>query len=214
MHIGPQPTGVIMEWVTTSTILDDLRDHENRSVWDRFVARFRAPIVSFAQSMCLPHADAEDVAQEALLAFAESYRNGNYDPSKGRLSHWLFGIAFRQVQRIRARRARQEVQVPPAADGTPAEGDTSFWSGLPDENVATASWNHTWERAVLEQCLEQVRQEVEPTTFRAFEKLALGGRPPAEVASELGITRNAAFIAKHRVLRRLRELQQEYEQLP
>lgn len=197
-----------MEWLTTSTILDNLRDYNNEAAWGRFVARFRLPIVSFARNMGLPHADAEDVAQETLLAFAQAYRNDSYDRSKGRLSQWLFGIAYRQVLHMFGHRTRRDVQVSPTGDLT------SYWSSLPDEKTATVSWDETWQRTVLEQCLEQVRGETNSATFQAFQLTALAKRPPAEVASELGITRNAVFIAKHRVLSRLRALQEEYENLP
>ena len=200
-------TGLIMEWQTTSTILDSLRDYENRAAWDRFVTRFRMPIVSFARKMGLPESDAEDLAQEALLAFAKAYRDGRYNRSKGRLSTWLFGIVYRQVLNARRKGARRGVQMSPAADGT------SFWSAVPDDKVDAATWDETWQRTVLQQCIDRVRHEVEPTTFQAFEMTALAKRPPAEVASDLGITRNAVFIAKHRVVSRLRELQREYEHL-
>lgn len=196
-----------MDWVTTSTILEKLHDFDNRSAWDRLVSRFRTPIVSFALRMGLRQPDAEDVAQEALMAFAESYRAGKYDPTCGRLSDWLFGIAYRQLLSLRKRLGRREKTV--ASNGEA----TSFWSGLPDEQEATRSWNEEWARAVLQQCLQQVRMEVEPTTFHAFELTALVKRPAAEVAGELEISRNAVFIAKHRVLKRLRELQEAYERV-
>ncbi len=195
-----------MDWHTTSAILEDLHDYENRSAWDMFVSRFRRPMVCFVRDMGLGEADAEDVTQEALLAFAKAYRAGKYDRSKGRLSKWLFGIVFRQV--LSARRERARHGGPAARD----EKSASFWANLPDEGDATASWDQTWQRTVLQQCLDQVRHEVEETTFRAFELTALAKRPPAEVAKQLGITRNAVFIAKHRVLQRLGKRQQEYEQ--
>src|SRR5690349_6694570 len=88
-------------WVTTATVLEKLRDFGNRDAWSSFTERFRQPVVSFARGMGLKQADAEDVAQETLLAFAEAYRGGKYDPAKGRLSRFLFGIAYRQALRGR-----------------------------------------------------------------------------------------------------------------
>jgi DNA-directed RNA polymerase specialized sigma24 family protein len=90
------------DWVTTSTILGGLRDFEDRASWERFVARFRAPIVRLALGHGLEAADADDVAQETLVAFADGFRAGRYDAQQGRLSSWLFGIAYRQVLRARA----------------------------------------------------------------------------------------------------------------
>ena len=59
-----------MTWLTTATVLQKLRDFENRDAWDSFADRFRRPVISFARGMGLKPADAEDVAQETLLAFA------------------------------------------------------------------------------------------------------------------------------------------------
>ena len=90
-----------MTWVTTATVLQNLRDYDNREAWGSFAERFRRPVVSFARGMGLKTADAEDVAQETMLAFAEAYRKGSYDPAKGRLSKFLFGIAYRQSLKFR-----------------------------------------------------------------------------------------------------------------
>lgn len=196
-----------MEWLTTTTVLHDLRDLANESAWERFATRFRAPVIGFGKRMGLREADAEDLAQETLFAFAKKYREGAYDPAKGRLHDWLFGIAYRQGLKIRERLARAEAQ-------SPTQNATeSFWSQLPTKQEATATWSEEWARAVLTECLQQARCEFEAATIQAFEMFALAGRPATEVAEQLGITRNAVFIAKHRVLKRLRELQESYERM-
>jgi len=61
-----------MTWITTASVLEKLREFDNREVWDFFVERFRRPIVSFARGMELRQADAEDAAHETLLAFARA----------------------------------------------------------------------------------------------------------------------------------------------
>ena len=88
----------MMEWKTTSVILDDLADFENRETWNRFAGRFRDPLMRFGRKIGLNVADAEDMAQQTLLVFAEGLRGDRYDRAKGRLSSWLFGIAADQVK--------------------------------------------------------------------------------------------------------------------
>ncbi len=195
-----------MDWLTTSTILDRLRDFEDRTAWDRFADRFHKPLVSFARKTGLTSADAEDVAQEILLTFAQRYRDGNYDRTKGRLRHWLFGIAYRQNLGVRRKLARQRAKAAPVAD-------TSFWADVPDEAEASKTWDREWEQALFQRCLQRVRNDLKPATVRAFEMLVLEQRPAAEVAAELKMTRNAVFIAKHRVLSRLRELRRDWEEI-
>jgi RNA polymerase sigma-70 factor (ECF subfamily) len=193
-----------MTWLTTATVLQKLQDFGNHEAWDSFAERFRRPVVSFARGMGLKQADAEDVAQETLLAFAEAYRRGQYDPTKGRLSRFLFGIAYRQS--LRARRSGvgtgvRDVNV----------GESAFWSEIPDEQAASGIWDTEWEKSVLDNCLQQVRQEFEPQTYRAFEAVVREERQPEEVAQSLGISIKSVYNAKHRILKRIRELRADHE---
>lgn len=196
-----------MIWQTTETVLQRLRDFDNREAWEQFADRFRRPVVSFARSMGLGPADAEDAAQETLIAFAEAYRDGRYDPSKGRLSRFLFGIAYRQ-----ALRARRQAGGPRMGDAARVgQAETHFWSQVPDEQTASGVWDGEWERILLERCLEQVRGEFEPQSFRAFELTVREERPPAEAAEALGVPLKTVYNAKHRILKRIRELREQYE---
>ena len=190
-----------MDWVTTSTLLRDLRDEGEDAAWEGFVLRFRRPVADFARSLGLSPSDAEDVAQETLLAFADGLRGGAYDRDKGRLSKWLFGIAYRQVLRERRRRARGAVTV------SPGDGDgSSLWAALPDDAEVGALWDRRWEQAILEQCLARVRSEVKPTTYRAFELVVLADCPAPRAAEALGVDVATVYNAKHRILKRIREL--------
>jgi RNA polymerase sigma-70 factor (ECF subfamily) len=196
-----------MEWYTTSTVLQRLCNYDDRETWERLALRFHCPIVRFARNLGLSQADAEDVGQETLLAFAESFRRGGYDRSKGRLGRWLFGIAYRQALNFQRKAGRGGVQI------RRTNGDTTFWNEIPDEPAATASWEREWERSVIELCVDRARQEVEPTTFRAFELVVSEGHSPPDAARLLQIPVKTVYNAKHRVLKRIRDLRDELENL-
>jgi len=100
----------------------------------------------------------------------------------------------------------QELQV---ADGS----GTGFFESIQDEDRLAEVWEQEWQQAVLAQCLRDVSREVEPTTFHAFDRFARQGRPAREVAEELGISENAVFGAKRRVLRRIREMLPEMKEI-
>ena len=194
-------------WQTTTLLLQRLRDLDDEA-WNQFAERFGPPITRFARKLALPEHAAEDLAQNALGAFARAYREGRFDRERGRLSAWLFGIAHKEALRLRRDLARQPRQGPAGADPT---GQTTFFSALPDESRLRDTWDEQWERHALDRCVALARAEFEPTTFRAFELTAIRDVPPAAVASELGITRNAVYLAKHRVLSRLAELREGFE---
>lgn len=192
-----------MDWKTTSTILDRLHS-SNGAAWDDLLQRFRNPIIRFATQMGLSRTDAEDVSQETFMAFFTAYLDGKYDRSKGRLSKWLFGIATRQLLNTRRRLAIQHARVK-------LPSGSSFWAHVPDTGSNTALLAKEWERAVLEEYLKQVRTEVAPETYRAFEMVVWTGLTPTETASALGIPIKAVYNAKHRVVKRIRQLRDDYE---
>ena len=66
-------------------------------------------------------------------------------------------------------------------------------------------WNHEHDRHVLRQLLALAEPHFEPTTWKAFCRVALEGARADAVAQEMGISRNAVIIAKCRVLHRLRQ---------
>lgn len=184
-------------WITTSTVLKRLKSFEDHDAWSGFAERFRRPIAAFARRRGLSDADADDVAQETLTTFAEAYRDGAYTREKGRLSRWLFGIARNKIEGQRERDARR-VDVGVAASGLASQ--------LADQRPHDAQWQEEWERNLLEHCIASARGEFRGSTWRCFEMLVLESRSVDDAVSETGLSRNAVYIAKHRVLGRVQAL--------
>ena len=86
-----------------------------------------------------------------------------------------------------------------------AEAEAAL-GALASEDDLRALWERESSDALLCECLRVVRGEVSATTLRAFQRFALDELPADEVARELGVSRNAVFQAKRRVLAKLREL--------
>ena len=66
-------------------------------------------------------------------------------------------------------------------------------------------WSAEFHSRVLEAALGRIRGGFERPTWEAFSKIWLDGHPAPQVARDLGLTIEAAYLAKSRVLRRLRE---------
>jgi RNA polymerase sigma-70 factor (ECF subfamily) len=90
-------------------------------------------------------------------------------------------------------------------------GGVSFWNQLQDEKNIPETWTTQWRKMVLDKCMNRARQELDKKTFSAFELLALAELPVEKVADKLGMSENAVYIAKSRVLTRLRQLEEEFE---
>ena len=185
--------------VTNTDLLNGLKDPKNESVWQAYVERYRPLVVSYACRVGIAQEEAEDIAQGSLLEFSSDYRAGKYDRTRGRLRSWLFGIVQHQIGRWRRAKHRNRVQA--LSDAHKEEIES-----LSDEDDTSKTWEAEWNAAILRECLNQIRREIQPTTFRAFELFVLQDRPAEEVAQELGMSANAVFKAKRRVADRIKDL--------
>lgn len=199
------PTSLHLTTITSTNILLGLRNND-ANVWRTYVDRYRPLLLGYARKLGLSDHDADDVAQQTLAAFCKAYQDGKYDRERGRLRVWLFAIARNQIITWHRRKRGREVQVAGEPDRT------GFFESLDDENRMEQQWDQEWREAVMQQCLAEIRLEVEPRTFEAFELFAAKGLPAEKVAEQLGMTATAVFGAKRRILRRVRELLPQIEE--
>jgi RNA polymerase sigma-70 factor (ECF subfamily) len=185
---------------TTTALLDDLTDATNEDAWRELDDRYRPVLVGFARRLGLSEVDAADAAQEALAEFVRAYRRGKYDRGRGRLRSWIIGIARHCIlDEQRAQATRRERR------GLSALGQ------VPGDDELAEIWDAECEREILRRALFRLHGEtsIEPHTLEAFEQVAFQQRSAAEVATDLQMTLNDVYLAKHRCLKRLREFVDE-----
>ena len=122
------------------------------------------------------------------------------DPRPGAFRRWLQSVTLNCLRDAwRSRRIR------PAATGK-----SEFLAVLEQLQDPHSGLSRLWEsehnRHVTARLLAMIRPDFEPRTWRAFERVVLEGAVPDQVAGELGVSANAVFIAKSRVLSRLRQV--------
>jgi len=193
--------------VTSTKLLSDLATPGNDSAWHDFVARYRPVLVSFGRRAGLSLDDADDAAQETLRSFAVAYRAGKYDRQKGRLRHWLFGIATNHI-----RKARQQVKKR-RDRGEGGDGEMQPFAELPAHDDLADAWEEEWRRAILQQCLVEAKRHFSEKMIKAFEMFACEGRPGSEVGAQLGMTEGAVYLAKHKVLAYVRQITPAVEEI-
>jgi RNA polymerase sigma-70 factor (ECF subfamily) len=175
--------------VTRPSLLVRLRDGTDGDAWRNFAALYTPLVYGYAIRRGLQHADAADVAQEVLMEVARCIRGFEYSPDKGKFRDWLGLVTRRRIGKLFRKTA---VTTGPDADGIAAAASDTEWT--------TAFHAH-----VLEAALARIRPEFQEKTWEAFREHWLRDQPADVVASRNGMTLAALYIAKSRVLKRLRE---------
>jgi RNA polymerase sigma factor (sigma-70 family) len=191
---------------TSTMLLNGLRDPSDKTCWEQFDGRYRPLVLAVGRRLGLQEADVEDAAQEAMAAFVQAYRRNQYDRDKGRLRDWLCGIASHKIRDIQRKRSRQEK---PVTDKTDA---ANILNQIEDHRMKTF-WEDECKKAILRQSLEEVRREVDPRAFEAFQLFALQQWPATRVAAHLQISEDVVYQNKRRILARVRKILPQMEEI-
>jgi RNA polymerase sigma-70 factor (ECF subfamily) len=165
-----------------------------------------APLVyGYARKQGLQDADAADLSQDVLRAVAGAVGGLEYDPSRGLFRNWLFTVVRRKL--LNWRKAQEHR---PRGGGDPATQQLLEQCPAPAE--LEAEWQAEWERRVVAWACAQVRKDVSDLTWQAFWRTAHDGQPGKQAAADLGMTVAAVYHARARVLGRLKELVQSWQE--
>jgi RNA polymerase sigma-70 factor (ECF subfamily) len=188
-----------MEPTTRRSLVLRLRNLDDHAAWAEFVQIYEPLIYRLARNKGLQDADAQDLCQEVLQAVASAIGRWDPDPSKGSFRGWLFRIARNLVVNLLAAQGRRvrgsgRTSVHELLEAQPAK-DPRAESEFADE----------FKRRAFRWASERVKKEFTDSTWQAFWKTGVDNRPVADVASELKISAGAVYIARSRVLARIRE---------
>jgi len=184
--------------LTRPSLLLRLRDAEDADAWTEFVRLYTPLIFSHCRRYGLQEADAADVAQEVMRVAASAMPEFQYNAARGKFRGWLLQTARHRLHKFfdrqqRAPQAASETTLEQILDGEPN----------PDEQ---ARWEDDYRQRLFDWAVEKARPEFQPSTWEAFRLTAVDSVSVKEVASQLGITTGAVYIARSRVIARLREL--------
>jgi RNA polymerase sigma-70 factor (ECF subfamily) len=187
---------------TRLSLLVRLRDRGDAGAWSDFVRLYAPLVYGLARRHGLQDADASDLTQEVLRAVVQAVPAFAYDPARGSFRGWLFTAARNQLRKFLLARRRQ----PPGSGGAAEEVLRQL--PAPEEVVA---WEQEYRSRLFELAAERVRSCFRPATWEAFWRTAVDGEEPGQVGAALGLSVGAVYIARTRVLARMREEVQQLE---
>jgi RNA polymerase sigma factor (sigma-70 family) len=183
---------------TRYSLIMRLPDRQDVQAWDEFVSIYEPLIYRLARSKGLQHADAQEVVQEVLIAISKTVEHWQPDARLGRFRDWLFRISRNFVINYLTRRKYRGI-------GT---GDSRIADLLAEQIVPDEESSHWFSmeerREVLQYCARLLQESCDGKQWRAFWLSTVQQLPVSEVAQTLQMSTGAVYIARSRMMNRLR----------
>lgn len=174
---------------TPPSLLQQLRGTDRAAAWGRFVRLYTPLLLGWAGRMGVPPADRPDLVQDLFVTLLRTLPGFEYDRGRS-FRAWLHTLLSNRWKDA----CRKRVPVPAAdLDGRGAVPDP-----VPELDEAE------YRAALVGRAAQLVRTDFSEATWRVFWETTANGRPAGEVAAEHGLTPNAVYLARARVLHRLR----------
>jgi len=184
--------------LTRASLLLQIRDGSNHIAWQEFVKLYGPVIYGFARKRGLQDADAADLMQDVMRSVSAAIGRLDYDRQQGTFRGWLFTITRNKIFNfLSARRIRPQ--------GSGDSATNQLLNSHPDEEDGSAAWEMEYQRRLASLAMEQIKSEFQDNTWRAFWLTSVEGASAAEVSKQLGLSTGAIYVAKSRVLARLKE---------
>lgn len=189
---------------TRNSLLRRLQGSRDESAWGEFVLIYEPLLMRLMRQRGLQENDARDTTQQVLMRISgaiERYRPDGRDASFRR---WLFCIARNTVVTFLSKRSRHPMLL-------------EDWHAAEQLEPALATsdemkcFQHEYDRQVLAWAIEQVRCEFRESTWLAFVRTSIDGRSVQDVSQELKMSPGSIYVARSRIVARLRLKAEEFE---
>lgn len=194
----------MVEPETRPSLMLRLREPQDQQAWAEFVSIYEPLILRVLRQRGLQEADARDVTQQVVLAVTQAVERWQPDGQHASFRRWLFSIARRLALRFLERG-----QTKRAIGGTDM---LKLFDSLPEpEHRTTALFDDEYRNEIFRWAAEQVRSEFRESTWQAFWRTCVLNESIVDVADRLGISVGSVYVARSRIIARLRVAVEEFE---
>jgi RNA polymerase sigma-70 factor, ECF subfamily len=171
--------------------------------WREFDAIYRPILCGYLRKQGLDESETNDVIQDTYFKLLDKIHT--YDRAHCRFRTWLFTVA----QNTLIDHARRRATYKKALDG---------WAGRllkadPTDSVKMEEqWTRIHREKILAHALKVVRSCVSSKSWTCFQQRLLENRPAAAIAAELNIEPNAVYVSACRVMKKVREVCEEFDE--
>jgi len=178
----------------SGTLLQRVRENDGRA-WERLVTVFGPLVRSWAVRGQVRGGDVDDVVQEVFAKVSKSLEGFRRDRPGDTFLGWLRTIVRHRIADYHTGKGEHPVggtQAHALLEQLPEDGETETLD--PDSTAG-----------LVRRTLAELRDEFEPQTWQAFEATTIDSQRTDLVATRLGMSVGAVYVAKSRVLKRLRD---------
>lgn len=184
--------------ITRPSLLVRIRDPQDERAWGEFLEIYGPLVYRLARLKGFQDADAADLTQDVFRAVASAIERWDPNPARGSFRGWLFRIARNLMVNLLASQRRHP-------RGTGDSDMKLLLEAIPAPvGDDSALFDEEYRRRLFQWAADQVRPEFREPTWRAFWLTAVEGRQVKDVAESLGQTPGSIYIARSRVLARIR----------
>lgn len=182
---------------TRNSLILRLGGDRCESAWSDFVRLYEPFVRRLVLRQGVPQRHREDVAQQILAAVARGVGSWRDDGDPASFRRWLARVARNVTLRFLTREGRQ----PGGIGGSDLQSRLEQAPERPD-SIHEARY----DLELVLWAAEQVRGEFRESSWRAFWGTLVEQREVAAVAAELGVSAGAIYMARSRIVARIREL--------
>ncbi|MEI8017208.1 MAG: sigma-70 family RNA polymerase sigma factor [Schlesneria sp.] len=198
----------MVEPETRPSLMLRLRDPQDQQAWTQFVSIYEPLVLRMLRQRGLQEADARDLTQQVILAVTQAVDDWQPDGREASFRRWLFTIArnlaLKFIQRGEARGEGRR--------GVGGSEMIDLLKNLPEpEHRTVVAFDDEYRNEIFELAAEKARSEFRESTWQAFWQTCVLNEPIADVAASLKLTTGSVYVARSRVIARLRQIVEEYE---
>lgn len=183
---------------TSSSLLERVKAREPVA-WQGLVELYSPMIYRWCRQCGLQSDDSRDIGQEVFAAVAANLEGFRRDRPGASFRAWLWTIARNKIRdHFRRQKGREQAQ-----GGTEAQ---QHLAQLPEDSPpsSTVTGQPSDEVSLVQQALAALRSRFDERTWQAFWRTTVAEESGTAVAADLGMSVQAVYQAKYRVLQRAR----------
>lgn len=180
-------------YLTRQTLLMRAQDPNDGDAWEEFVIFYKPFICQILHKMNINYNDFDDLVQDVLLKLWKGLES--YDKNKSKFRTWLSHVSRNTViSYFRSRSIRPNID-----NSDELETNNAF--GSYSDSDLEKIFEDEWRAYLCSLALDKVKKLFTGHAVEAF-TLSQKGKSPAEIAEELGLSKESVPVLTSRVRKR------------